>query len=75
MHDGFFYVHYAQAPVVGEWVVPWDELPIDLRALAGHAARVHEARFRVQWRSDHVSVHQLPERRPVLEYRDGVFHS
>ncbi len=32
------YVHYAKAPIVGEWVVPWDELSDDLRARAGHEA-------------------------------------
>jgi len=60
------YVHYAKAPIVGEWVVPWDELSDVLRALAGHEARVHESRFRDQWRSDRVYVHELPDGSPFL---------
>jgi hypothetical protein len=55
----FFYVHYAQAPIVGDWVLPWDELPVNLQGTAGHRARVHEMRFRDQWRSDCVYVHEL----------------
>lgn len=60
------YVHYAKAPIVGGWVVPWDELPDDLRVSAGHAARVYERRLREQWDSSSVYVHELPEGSPFL---------
>jgi hypothetical protein len=60
------YVHYAKAPIVGEWVVPWDQLSDDLRAIAGHEARVYEKRLREQWRSDRVFVHELPDGSPFF---------
>lgn len=60
------YVHYAKAPIVGGWVLPWDELPEELRASAGHSGRVHKGRFRGQWRSDRVYIHDRPEGMPLL---------
>jgi hypothetical protein len=60
------YVHYAKAPIVGDWVEPWDQLSDDLRASAGHEARVYENRLREQWHSDRVYVHELPEGSPFL---------
>jgi hypothetical protein len=60
------YVHYAKAPIVGEWVVPWNQLSDELRARAGHEARVYEKRLREQWHSDRVYVHALPDGGPFL---------
>jgi hypothetical protein len=52
-------VHYAKAPIIGDYVLPWDELPEDLREGAGHLAKVHEAVHRDQWHSYRVYVHRL----------------
>ena len=66
-----YFVHYAKAPIVGELVVPWTELPEELRATAGHEGRVHAERFREQWRSDRVYVHELPFGFPPLHLSTG----
>jgi hypothetical protein len=58
---GTIFVHYATSPIVGDFVVPWDELTVELRALAGH-----EERFRDQWRSDRVYVHRLADATTIL---------
>lgn len=60
------FVHYAKSPIVGGWVVPWDELSESLRIAAGHEAKVHEGRFRDQWRSNRVYVHELAPGAPIL---------
>ena len=65
------YVHYAKSPICGDWVLPWDELPDELRVIAGHEGRVHEKRFRDQWRSDRVYVHELPAEHPILNNGTG----
>jgi hypothetical protein len=54
------YVHYAKAPIHGDYVLPWDELSPELRATAGHEGKVHVGRFRNQYRSDRVYLHILP---------------
>ena len=60
------YVHYAKAPIRGEWVIPWNELCEELRALAGHEGRVHADRFPEQWHPDRVYIHELPPGMSVL---------
>lgn len=30
------FVHYAKSPIVGGYVVPWDDLAEELRAVSGH---------------------------------------
>jgi hypothetical protein len=65
------YVHYAKSPIVGDCVIPWDELDDDLRAVAGHEARVHERRFPEQWRSDRVYIHEFPSCASVLNIGTG----
>ena len=52
-------LHYALAPIMGEWILPWDELSEELRRSAGHQGRVHAIQFPEQWRSDRVYVHEL----------------
>ncbi len=53
------YVHYAAAPIVGEQVLPWSELPDDLRSIAGHQGKAHDARLDQQYRPDLVYIHEL----------------
>lgn len=69
--DKYWYVHYAASPLDGEWLIPWDELRADQRDRAGHQGRVHEKRFREQWRSDRAYVHELPIGFPVLHIGTG----
>jgi hypothetical protein len=64
-------VHYAKSPIIGEWVVPWDELSDEQRSAAGHEARVHEGRFREQWRSDCVYIHELAPGSPIVNLGTG----
>lgn len=53
------YVHYAAGPIVGEEVLPWSELPDDLRLTAGHQGRAHDGRLDQQYRPDLVYIHEL----------------
>lgn len=67
MTEEILYIHYASRPIEGEWILPWDELPDQLREVVGHQGRVHEGRFREQWRSDRVYVHELRPGGPLLD--------
>lgn len=59
-------VHYAKSPIAGELVLPWNELPEELRLNAGNEGRIHANRFPEQWRPDLIYIHVLPITMPVL---------
>ena len=50
---------YAAGPIVGEWVLPWSELPDDLRLTAGHEGKAHAGRLDQQYRPDLVYIHEM----------------